>query len=530
VRLGLVALILGCFSLQAMASKQPVLYGGVADLSNHVVTIYGTNLSPGKHPAAPVVWLDDETLAVQSFTESNIVAALPTDLVAGTFALEVDIARKSYTLDMTFGVQGTAGPAGPQGATGPQGSEGATGPQGPTGPTGATGATGATGPQGPQGQQGATGATGPQGQQGPTGVAPSGAIVLSPTPSNAALTAAGFLPLVMITTNINLAGASWTEATSAAGWPGRDNFSAVGFSGQMWVLGGEVGENWTDIGDVWSSADGAHWAEVTNAAPWGLRSNAGSVVFNGKMWLLGGLQDCSGCDMNDVWSSPDGTNWTEVTSAAGWSARNQFGAVAFNGKMWVLGGFQGNYTALNDVWSSPDGTNWTEVTSAAGWSPRGDVGAVAVNGKIWILGGDLGNGNPYGSGSLNDVWSSPDGTNWTEVTSAAGWSPTSGTSSIVVALNGLIWVISAGTLPDVWSSPDGTNWTEETSAAQWGARGGSSVVTFNGNLWVLGGQPVYGTYLDDVWYSTALTTTNITSTYSSISPTTNSTFYLFQQQ
>jgi hypothetical protein len=522
MKLGLVGLILGCFSLQAMAAT-PVLYGGIADLSNNVVTIYGTNLSTGNHPSTPVVWLNDETLAVRSFTESNIVATLPANLPAGTFALEVDIAKKSYTLDMTFGVQGPGGitgPQGPQGATGQQGAQGATGPQGPAGPTGATGATGATGPQGPQGPEG------PQGPQGPAGpTIPSGTIVLSPTPTNATLTAAGYLPLATITTNIALAGASWTVATNAAGWAGRDNSLAVVFNGLMWVLGGEVGENWTDIGDVWSSADGAHWGEVESSTGWGVRSYAGSVVLNGKMWLLGGLQGCSGCDMNDAWSSSDGTNWTEVTSSAGWGARNSFGAVVFNGKMWVLGGFQGNYSALNDVWSSPDGTNWTEVTSAAGWSPRGGAGAVAANGKIWILGGNL--GNPSG-GNVNDVWSSSDGTNWTEVTSAAGWSPSAPVQ--VVALNGLFWVISVEGSPDVWSSPDGLNWTEATSTAPWGARGNPSVVTFNGDLWLLGGQPSYDNYLNDVWYAAPSATTNITTGYFSVSPTTNSTFYFYQKQ
>jgi hypothetical protein len=131
----------------------------------------------------------------------------------------------------------------------------------------------------------------------------------------------------------------------------------------------------------------------------------------------------------------------------------------------------------DDVWSSPDGVNWTEATSAAGWSGRNAFGAVAYNGQMWVMGG-------------------PDG----------------------------------GPKNDVWSSPDGTNWTAATSAAGWNARSGFPVVAFNSSMWVLGGWD-QSTDHNDVWYATAYPNgTNITTTYLSFSPTTNSTFYFYQKQ
>lgn len=50
-----------------------------------------------------------------------------------------------------------------------------------------------------------------------------------------------------------------------------------------------------------------------------------------------------------------------------------------------------------------------------------------------------------------------------------------------------MWVISGDELADVWSSPDGINWTEETSAAPFGRRYTPYVAPFKGRLWVMGG-------------------------------------------
>src|SRR5579862_942014 len=55
-----------------------------------------------------------------------------------------------------------------------------------------------------------------------------------------------------------------------------------------------------------------------------------------------------------------GTNWAQVTPAAPWAPRYVHAALVFNGRMWVLGGNQGG-SYFNDVWSSSDGTNWTQV-------------------------------------------------------------------------------------------------------------------------------------------------------------------------
>jgi hypothetical protein len=357
------------------------------------------------------------------------------------------------------------------------------------------------------------------------GTVPSGTIVLSPTATNATLTAAGFSPLATITTNIFSSGTNWTEATASAPWSARDTFVALALNGQMYVLGGWSNGSVTD--DVWSSSDGANWTQATGAAPWSKRNNSAGVTLNGQMWVLGGYTPSG--DLNDVWSSPDGTNWSQATGSAPWHARYDLEAVAFNGQLWVLGGVI-PAVHFNDVWSSPDGTNWTEATASAPWSPRGGFGCVVFNGRMWVMGG-------YGNSvEFSDVWSSPDGTNWTEATASAPW--TARDSFVAVAFNGQLWVmggtpnwVSGRFFNDVWSSPDGTNWTQVTSAAPWSARGGFGAMVLNSQIYVMGGYNGNSGDLNDVWYTAqSSTTTNITTSYISVSPTTNSTFYLYQKQ
>jgi len=148
------------------------------------ITIRGSNLSGG---SATVTLGSYAPLAVTSQTATQLVAALPAGVPAGSYTLGVQIGSSktnSTSSVATIGAVGPTGPAGPTGAqgpvgatgaagaTGPQGANGAPGPQGPVGAQGVKGDIGPVGPQGavgPQGTTGATGATGPQGPTGPAG-------------------------------------------------------------------------------------------------------------------------------------------------------------------------------------------------------------------------------------------------------------------------------------------------------------------------------------------------------------------------
>jgi serine/threonine protein kinase len=58
-------------------------------------------------------------------------------------------------------------------------------------------------------------------------------------------------------------------------------------------------------------------------------------------------------------------------------------------------------TMLNDVWKSPNGINWTEMTSSAQWDERYIHSSVVHNNTMWVLGGWSGNTIRW-----NDAWSS----------------------------------------------------------------------------------------------------------------------------
>jgi hypothetical protein len=208
------------------------------------------------------------------------------------------------------------------------------------------------------------------------------------------------------------------------------------------------------------------------------------VAFDGKLYSIGD---------KSVWTSNDGINWNSQPKTD-WGERHGMQFAFFNNKLWMLGGMKTWDDFRNDVWSSPDGKEWKQVVSKAVWSARRGHGVVVFKDKLWILGGGLSSGraDKLPSRLLNDVWSSADGVNWTQVTANAPWSPGDGHASLV--FNDKIWVIGGNR--DVWSSSDGKNWIQVTDKAEWSARGGNGSLVFDGKMWIFGGVEK-----NDVWYS-----------------------------
>jgi len=192
-------------------------------------------------------------------------------------------------------------------------------------------------------------------------------------------------------------------------------------------------------------------------------------------------------------------NWAQATSNALTPARVTT-TVVFQNKIWALGGQDSNGNLLNDVWSSSDGVNWTQVTASASWSPRADHTVVVFNNKMWLMGGSTISGT-WMSGKANDVWYSSDGINWTQAVASAPWQERYRHTSVV--FDNKIWVIGGGTngggwLNDIWYSSDGINWTQATPSAPWTPRYCHSSVVYNGKMWVIGGNYAPGQNLNDV--------------------------------
>jgi hypothetical protein len=305
--------------------------------------------------------------------------------------------------------------------------------------------------------------------------------------------------------------AVWSLVTDTPAFGPRDCAGSLVFNGRMWLLGGWYPyDDPTTNSEVWSSPDGLDW-QLETVAPWEGRHCAGYAVHRGKMWIVGGDNNRYHYQ-NDVWSSPDGIDWTLVAGDVPWRDRVTHHVLAFDDRLWVLGGQQITYfdpsggdAVYNDVWSSPDGVDWTRVLERAPWAPRGQIlGAAVFKGRMWILGGGTYN-DPRRY--YRDVWSSADGVAWDRV-GRAPWAPREYHN--VAVFDGRLWVLGGyrnGNLDDVWSSPDGVHWRQALSMlppgllvqTPWGARHAGNVFVFDGALWMVGGSILDSTPVADVW-------------------------------
>lgn len=254
------------------------------------------------------------------------------------------------------------------------------------------------------------------------------------------------------------------------------------------------------------------WVRVTENADWQPRDSAVELVYKDRLWIMGGWFDSYSSPPRDVWSTVDGERWDLVTKQAAWKHSDFSMATVFQGKMYFMGGWHNgrlpDHSASNQVWTSTDGADWTQVTSSAQWSPRIAGGLVVFKDKLWLLGGTENYYFGNEKSLKNDVWSSEDGKTWKLETDHAGWSPRAYHQAVV--LNDRLYVIAGGNyvpeyqvLNDVWSSADGINWRQENANAPWIARIWFSSVVYRDRMWVLGGWHKTGghTNLDDVWYS-----------------------------
>ena len=313
------------------------------------------------------------------------------------------------------------------------------------------------------------------------------------------------------------------------------------------------------------------WQKVLSNAPFGPRDGAGGVVFGGKMWLIGGWNGdiFPLTTSNDVWSSTDGVSWTlekpntfldaaTFDRTRDWEGRHFAGYHVFDGKMWIVGGDvnQGHYQT--DSWSSTDGITWTrrdrhqtvvrtrldnDPTSPTynqqvpweGFAPIdvADFGKRTLHitgvfqGKLWVMGGQRIEqfSDPVWPGApaalFNDLWTSTDGSAYTQVTPVGSHFSPRGNVGEAVELAGRMWVIGGGQYDDpsagilqrtfsneVWSTPDGVAWRQARSPAPFSPRVWHNVKAFDGRMWVINGydgpelgQGRLGDNLPDVWYS-----------------------------
>lgn len=234
---------------------------------------------------------------------------------------------------------------------------------------------------------------------------------------------------------------------------------------------------------LWRSRDGEYWYYL-GAAPFAAGLGEETVVFNGKIFLIQGGWDGN----NNVWGSSDGVTWEDFGPRP-WPDRAFYQTLVFDGKLWVFGGYSLNGN-LNDVWYTSDGTNWTQATANADWSPRYSFCAVTDGSLMYVMGG-TDNSSPDGNDLFNDVWMSPDGITWI-LLGEADWSPRSNAGALFVedgfiVAGGSIYSDGYTISNDVWYSPNAITWTQLTASAPWSPRSGFAMATDGETVMIAGG-------------------------------------------
>jgi hypothetical protein len=280
---------------------------------------------------------------------------------------------------------------------------------------------------------------------------------------------------------------TWVQVTESAAFSTRDTAEEAVFRNKMWISNGYY-HGGVLTRDLWNSSDGLTWTEVSSATPYDGYSEM--AVYRDKLWAVKG----------SVWSSPDGIGWTQVLEETPFGPRGYGELVVHNGKMWQLG-------SGNDVWNTEDGETWTCVTDNAPFGNRSASAVAVYDDRLWVIGGRTTQPNdPPETGypdftTYNDVWSSPDGENWTRVLEQAPWA----TRMWFIAREyaGKLWIIggysnaNAQNLGDVWYTEDGVTWTELKSDPVFAPRHEPTIYVFDGSLWLVAGNtwPV----VNDVW-------------------------------
>ena len=201
----------------------------------------------------------------------------------------------------------------------------------------------------------------------------------------------------------------------------------------------------SSTGTAWVSADGSKWSRLKLKAPKGSFIDDVGII-GATVVMTGGASDGTGL----AWTSADGSTWTDAVPMSG-----TVYSVAPTPSGLVGVGVDG---AAATAWTTADGVTWQSVQLA----PSGRA--------LHVMHGA--NGTLVAAGAVTDtagtdtpvVWSSLDGTTWTQTTldglTPGRWSLPAAASTPAGFVVSLSERGANGSIGHVWSSPDGSTWTE----------------------------------------------------------------------
>jgi hypothetical protein len=303
----------------------------------------------------------------------------------------------------------------------------------------------------------------------------------------------------------------WRRILNPNSWAPRDGAGLLVKDGKAYLLGGWL--HGPVSNEVWVTKDLITWEFLGNA-PWPARHGSAWLVHNNRLYVIGGDL------IADVWSSEDGIEWREEAADPPFGRRYVPSAASINGKLVIFAGQHWSpvdwcteapdcgVVGNNDVWeSADDGKTWTVANPAAPYAGRGLIhGSIVFNGEIYLVGGGLKGGLPglnYAEtiAEFSDIWSSPDGHEWTLRSPRFSFPPRTHVSVLSTPFGCYVSDGSVGTQGnvsnDLFFAPDCLDYRPIPNPPLQ-KRHASSVAYFNGTVVILGG-PVAGGALTDVW-------------------------------
>ncbi len=324
---------------------------------------------------------------------------------------------------------------------------------------------------------------------------------------------------------------SWTQSTSAATGNLAQPLPSgiVAYNGYLYTVSSETGAGAARL--VYyapiNASTGAVGQFVATTSTNADRRNAGIVIYNGYIYALGGVNVNNTTEYAKINSDGSVGTWTAGTNLnVGRLVDNA--AVAYNGRLYVVGGCSAqallctgltNVTEYATIRGDGSLSAWTASTSAAtGHLPTAVLWhtVVTANGYLYSIGGQDTGG--AGQNTINYVAIKSDGSlgAWA---SAGVTLPVNLRGSVAVIYNNYLYVMGGNRGGDSTTTQnityvakiyaDGRLGPLQQATAFTTARASAKATTYNGRIYIGGGQSDYGgapTTYQDTQYTTVSTT------------------------
>jgi hypothetical protein len=257
-------------------------------------------------------------------------------------------------------------------------------------------------------------------------------------------------------------GRHWSRVHDFPAEDGTGALAVTADSSRIVIVGADRGG-----AAAWSSTDGRTWTRAPRSlqleGPGGGTGMFAVTSWRGGFVAAGHRDDpAHGRASAAVWRSPDGISWQRVADDAPFAGERILGLAATDSAIVAVGGTDISAGAPGLAWRSTDGYHWTRQATpglAAG-APQAvtarDSGFVAVGV----------NANDTGSA----VWSSPDGSSWTEVSKQEAFQANGAPLRMAAVAPTVAGLVAVGWVSDggngsavVWQSTDGSKWQRKNA-------------------------------------------------------------------